>query len=150
MAFVRSVVLWSYAKGENDLIEFIAVCLATFRVSEMLVAERGPYQILRRIRTWAGIFEVDQAGMEAVELNAIMEDSDTTPLDMPGYWAWNEVGQLLLCIWCLSVWVGLALTLIVLAGHVAAHTLQPIGYYVALPFAASAVSGLIKAKWLNG
>lgn len=64
------------------------IALATWRVSYMLVNERGPFAVFKRLR---------EAQMKK-----------RAPNDYHGYTsekAFTELGQLLACVWCLSVWV---------------------------------------------
>lgn len=58
--------------------------LATWRVAHMLVHEIGPYGIFTKVRQFAGI-EHDSEGY-------------------PSVWSSRNV---LSCVWCTSVWVGL-------------------------------------------
>lgn len=59
-------------------------CLATYRLSSLLVSERGPYDIFGRLRDWAGV----------------TYDEQSQPTGD------SELAQALACIWCASVWVG--------------------------------------------
>ncbi len=69
--------------------KFVVLALATWRISHMLVNERGPYDILTLLRVQCG-FEYDL---------------DFNKLSAPD----NHV---LSCVWCVSVWVGGVLVLL--------------------------------------
>lgn len=67
------------------LFEFIVLGLATWRVSSLLVDERGPFDIFIRLRGLVGI-ENDQDGIPTLIPDGFL----------PG---------ILSCVWCCSVWV---------------------------------------------
>lgn len=61
--------------------------LATWRLTKLLKEERGPYEILARLRQWVGVrYDVYSTAY-----------SD------------NELGRAFLCFWCLSLWIALVL-----------------------------------------
>lgn len=63
---------------------FLILCLATWRLSSLLVSEKGPFNLFSKIRHVAGIREGK---------------------------ATNVIAEGLQCIWCTSIWVGTVLTL---------------------------------------
>lgn len=63
---------------------FLALCLATWRVSSCLAYERGPYELFERLRHKAGV----------------KYDAHSEPV------ATTELAKGLTCLWCNSVWVG--------------------------------------------
>lgn len=71
---------------------FILLALATWRVSSLLVHEDGPFEMFLRLRYAAGIRYDD--------------------LSQP--YATTFLGELLLCLWCASVWVGFAFAMLYL------------------------------------
>lgn len=75
------------------MFRFIIGCLALWRISSLLVEERGPYNIFRQIREKFGI----------------VEDSDGQKL---GYNEDNVIGMALTCTWCTSLWMAPAILLI--------------------------------------
>ena len=93
---------------------FLVFALATWRISSLLVEEEGPFCILDRLRIAVGI--------------AWDENSDV--------YGKNVVAEIFLCVWCMSMWVGVALTI--------AYVLAPTEtFYIMLPFALSAVAAII-------
>lgn len=65
---------------------YLILALATWRLSNLLVNEDGPWQMFTRLRTLAGV----RYNGEDFQLEA--------PTMLAGAFA---------CIWCMSVWVGL-------------------------------------------
>lgn len=65
--------------------------LSTWRLSSLLVAESGPFDIFDHIRARAGVAY------------------DSNNLRLP-YHQQSTLAQLFTCVWCMSVWVGLALS----------------------------------------
>jgi len=70
-------------------LRLLIATLATWRLSSLLVNEDGPGKLLRRIRDWAGAYELGD---------------DDEPI--------TSLGKLFACIWCMSVWVGAFLALV--------------------------------------
>ena len=68
-----------------NLVNFIIFGLATWRVSNLLVNEAGPFDVFTKIRERAGI-----------------EHVDGVPTIVPD----KFFAQLLSCNWCTSIWVG--------------------------------------------
>lgn len=66
--------------------EFIVLGLATWRVSNLLVDEKGPWDLFLKMRKLAGI-EHDEDGTAILIPDGFM----------PG---------VLSCVWCASIWVG--------------------------------------------
>ena len=94
-------------------LRLLIAALATWRLSSLFVNknEEGPGKILHRIRDWAGAYELGD---------------DDEPL--------TSLGRLFACIWCMSVWVGLCVSIIVIMPF----------WGVLIPFALSATAILIK------
>lgn len=61
--------------------------LATWRLSHLLSQERGPYDLLGKLRDWAGVYYDEQSACQGK----------------------TELASALCCIWCTSFWVGLLL-----------------------------------------
>ena len=89
---------------------FLIVALATWRVSLLLVREAGPGDILARFRRFVGVYY----------------DELSQPVRK------NVIADALTCVWCTSVWVGFFFAALWLI-----H--ERLAFYVALPFALSAV-----------
>ncbi len=95
-------------------IELVVLALACWRLSRLLVDERGPFAVLVRIR----------------ERLADVEHNDRGE---PVSWPDNERGLAVRCLDCVSVWIG--------AGLVGLYLLSPgVAVVLALPFALSAVA----------
>lgn len=71
-----------------NMINFIKLSLAVFRISLLLVTERGPFAIFERVREKFEVFEFEMPNGE------IAKNSE------------NELGKLFSCVWCMSIWVG--------------------------------------------
>ena len=89
----------------------IVYILAVWRISSLFVREGGPFRMFVHIREWAGI-QHDEQGM---------------PWMIPD----TFFAQLLGCIWCFSVWVGVGLLPFILF-------LPEFAIRFAIPFALSA------------
>lgn len=87
--------------------------LATWRVTNILVHENGPFHVFRRARVALGV--------------VYLPDSN----DIASY-----KYELTICVWCMSVWVGLLATLLMLA-------MPSVAPWAFLPFAFSAVTVLL-------
>jgi hypothetical protein len=104
-----------------QLADVLVLGLATWRIVNLLQRERGPMAILTRMRAALGVSH-DEAGE-------------------PVGWPDTELGLLVRCPWCLSVWVGVGL-----AG---VYLLWPgLGVALALPFALSAMA-LAVGGWVK-
>ena len=105
----------------NDLLNqplwlrLLIASLATWRLSSLLVNSReaGPGKLLNRIRDWAGVYELGE---------------DDEPI--------TSLGKLFSCVWCMSVWIGVALAVIVITPC----------WALLIPFALSAVAILINVR----
>lgn len=70
------------------ILDVIVIGLATWRISSLLVHERGPYNVFVHLRNAVGV----------------EHDVDLVPER-----ANNVVAEIFSCVWCMSIWVGLAL-----------------------------------------
>ena len=98
-----------------SLPELVVLALATWRVAALLSYERGPGDIFTNLRRKLGI----------------QPDDDGEPETWPDRWPANAV----VCVWCLSVYVGTAWALL-------AIFCLPLAFWLALPFALSAVASM--------
>ena len=95
------------------LADLVLLGLATWRLTKLVQDERGPFAVLERIREALGIGH----------------DADGQPF----FWPDTELGRLLSCHWCGSVWAAI--------GLVGLYLLVPkAGIVLALPLALSALS----------
>lgn len=69
---------------------FIAAALATWRLTRMIVSERGPYDLLGRFRFWAG-----------VRYDMYSQPKGTT-----------ELSKMIVCPYCLSIWIGALIAIV--------------------------------------
>ena len=67
------------------MLEFLVVTLAVWRISALLTAERGPYDVLGRLRDTIGVYFDEMSQCQGM----------------------NEVAKALCCIRCTSVWIGI-------------------------------------------
>ena len=74
--------------------ELILIALATWRVSSLLVFEEGPFLILVKMRSLAGVYY----------------DEYSEPQGK------NVIARALLCVWCISFWVALGFTVLYFYG----------------------------------
>lgn len=91
--------------------------LATWRLASLIIAENGPFSIFQRWRSMIGVYDVGEV---------------------------SGLATLFSCIWCLSVWFGIVLTL--------AHGVI-VGWdwwLLLLPFAISALTLIINRLILSG
>jgi hypothetical protein len=94
-----------------NLVEFLVLALAVWRLSSMLVNESGPWGVFEHIRYAAGV--------------RYDEESER--------YATNEFAKVFVCMWCSSVWVSFAI-----AGL---WYFAPVPLFIfCLPFALSAVA----------
>lgn len=84
-------------------VELLIQALATWRISYTIMNERGPYDILTRFRKAFGVKHTE----------------DGEPVGYPD-------NSIFMCIYCLSIWIGLAVWLLPLV--------------VSIPFALSALA----------
>ena len=102
---------------------FVLLALATFRLSHMIAKEEGPWNIFGRL---------------ALVLGAEVQS------DISGRKTWhgtNVLSKLVLCPLCLSVWVGLILTVAFVGG--------PVLTVLLVAFAVSGASVVIEL-WIGG
>lgn len=86
--------------------DLLILSLAVYRITMLLVSEFGPYDVLERFRRWVGVHYDEN-------------------LQRTGS---NEIAKALTCVWCTSVWLGLAVGVV--------YGLWPqITIMVAFPFA---------------
>lgn len=98
---------------------YVLLALATWRISSLLVNEDGPWSMFARLRALVGV----------------RHDDEFQPM------ASNMVGRAFLCIWCMSVWVGLALSLL-------SWFWPDVAAWIVLPLALSAAA-IVVSKWLE-
>lgn len=97
-----------------EIMEFLILALATFRIVHLTVHEDGPLNILAKLRQWAGVRQDEHGSQYGV----------------------NNFATGLICLYCNSIWTGAALAL--------AHYLWPeIVLLAALPLALSAAVVLL-------
>jgi len=102
-----------------DLVQLLVLILATWRIAYSIYddSQDGPYNILHRIRYWIGM-RYDEKNRLAVVANP----------------AWKrELASMHQCMYCMSVWYGLAATLLWLIVPI-----REVVFFTALPFAISA------------
>lgn len=97
---------------------FVIYALATWRLAHLLACERGPYDVLGRLRTACGVgYEAD---------GTVVADT--------------EAARLITCVWCSSPWLA---ALLMLLGR-----LWPgLGDFVAGALAASAVAVFVERQY---
>ena len=80
------------------LTDLLILALAAWRIANLIVddSEEGPFQILSWVRHVLGIRYDDKGRMMSVQSPRL----------------YHELGKAVSCMWCLSLWVGLLLTLI--------------------------------------
>jgi hypothetical protein len=101
----------------SRIMHYLLLAFATWRISSLLVNEDGPRSMFARLRALVGV----------------RHDDEFQPV------AGNVVAGAFLCLWCMSVWVGLALALLSwFAPDVAA--------WIVLPMALSA-GAIVISKW---
>lgn len=99
---------------------FLILTLATWRISSLIVNELGPANIFEHMRHRIGV-RYSESGIRYGE---------------------NVIAEAFICIWCLSVWVGLALGIVwTFNGAIAS--------IISVPFALSGGAILIE-KYING
>lgn len=93
----------------------ILYILATWRLAYLLSTERGPWDVLGRLRDRLGV-AYDDAGQA---------------------YGTNELAEMFLCVWCNSVWIGLIISI----GYWLAPDLT---FWACLPLSLSAGAILIE------
>lgn len=73
-----------------DIIEFVVLGLATWRLSSLVATpdDDGPWEMFLRFRKAVGVEYDEQTGM---------------------YYGKNEFSRGIMCVWCVSVWIGVVL-----------------------------------------
>jgi len=100
--------------------DYVILGLATWRISNLLVNEDGPWDIFSKLRHLAGVRYDEHSSLYST----------------------NELSKLLMCVWCLSPYLAAVLTL--------AYWFWPsIAIPISLPFALSAMAVLVD-KVANG
>lgn len=74
--------------------ELLLLAAAVWRLSSLLVYERGPFAVFDRLRALVGIVDGHNGAGEKVR-----------GLTIPGNWLLAEVHEAMKCLWCTSVWV---------------------------------------------
>lgn len=97
----------------------IIAALTVYRLTLLISKEAGPFDVLGRFRSWAGV----------------TYDQYSNPISN------GELSAAILCPYCLSVWVGLAVTLYVVVMFY--FNLEHIASYPMLPFALSGASAYL-------
>lgn len=104
-------------------IELLLVAiLTTYRLTLLVSKEAGPFDMFGRFRSWVGV-EFDQYSKPV---------------------ATNQFAEMILCPFCLSVWIGFAVTILLVMAHVMGAEL--ILFYALLPLALSGLS-VFAFKW---
>lgn len=100
----------------------LILALTTYRLTLLMSKEPGPFDMFGRFRSWVGV----------------KFDEHSRP------YATGQISEMVLCPYCLSVWIGIGVTLM----WVAAQNLgvEVILFYVLLPFALSGLS-VFFFKW---
>lgn len=89
--------------------------LATWRTASLLAREAGPFDILARVRKWAGVRYDERS--EA--------------------YGTNEFAKAIVCLWCSSFWLGAGWAILF-------YILPGLAPWLSLPFALSAAAILIE------
>lgn len=85
----------------KELLRFIMATLVTFRLVELVTFEYGPFHILERFRQAIGVKVV----ADYDENGRVIPDSEEE-------FASNQLAEMVLCPRCLSVWVGMGISVI--------------------------------------
>ena len=100
--------------GPLFVMDYLILALATWRLSSLLVNEDGPWDLLAKLRKLIGIYYDERSEPQGK----------------------NVVAQAMICVWCISVWVGLFMTVM--------YSLAPFTVVLMLPFALSTVAIIIE------
>lgn len=100
----------------------LIAALAVYRLTYMFHSEAGPADIFGRFRTWVGV----------------RYDEYSKPYGK------NWIAESVLCFYCLSVWIGLLVTLLMVVAGAAGR--MGVGIVILLPFALSGVATFLK-RW---
>ncbi len=74
----------------QDLVNILVTCIATWRVTNLLIWEVGPFRLLTRLR----------------ERTGILHDEEGHPIMWP-------IDNMLKCFYCTSIWVAIVMVLVV-------------------------------------
>lgn len=110
-------------KARMNPFVFLVVALAVARISLLLVDERGPYAVLERLRYLVGI-RYDHT-------------SERYSKHRSGFK--HEVAELFLCVWCMSMWLGIAAATFT-------YLWPDVAFWLALPFAFSFFAVVFKER----
>jgi len=100
--------------------DYLILGLATWRISNLLVNEDGPWEVFTKLRDILGV--------------RFDEHSKA--------YGTNVISRMLACIWCLTPWLGLLVTL--------GYWLHPVAAtWVAMPFALSTIA-IVVERMANG
>ena len=101
-------------------LEYLLIAsLAVYRITLLVNKEAGPFDILGRFRTWAGV----------------TYDQYSNPVSN------GELSAAILCPYCLSVWVAIGVTLYM--GIAIYLKIEHIAIYPLLPFALSGIASYL-------
>jgi len=98
------------------LAHFLLAALATYRLTLLIHKESGPFDILGRFRTWAGV----------------TYDTYSNPVSN------GELSAAILCPYCLSVWIGIGVTILLIVAMLL--NAETVAIYILLPFALSGLA----------
>lgn len=101
----------------DNFLHLVILSLSTWRISSLVAQEHGPFDVFGRLRDKLGV----------------VYDLEGTPAGT------NEVSRAIICVWCNSLWIGLAWYVMYYLDPVATIT-------VAMPFALSALAVLIESQ----
>ena len=105
-----------------NLETFLIIVLVTYRLTLLINKEAGPFDMFGKFRARIGI----------------KFDQYSNP------YATNQFAEMILCPYCLSVWIGIGVTILTVAAHVLGVDI--ILFYVLLPFALSGFAVFL-FKW---
>lgn len=98
-------------------LHLIILCLATYRLSNFLSWESGPFEIFDKLRYFVGV----------------RYDESSRPFGK------NVISKGIICQWCNSVWIGVLLVIL--------YAVEPqLVLWLLLPFAVSAITCIIIGK----
>lgn len=100
----------------------VILALTVYRLTLLISKEAGPFDMMGRFRTWIGV----------------KFDEHSRP------YATGQVSEMVLCPFCLSVWVAICVTLIAAGAY--GFGVEKYVLWVFLPFALSGVS-VFFFKW---
>jgi hypothetical protein len=92
------------------IVELVVLALATGRLANLLAddSQGGPFQILWKFREWAGV---------RYSRDGVVSHT-------------NSLSELILCVFCNSIWIGLFIAMLYLVS-------DGVAFYFSLPFALS-------------